>query len=188
MPIIFHSRTGKTYYLHTGPKRGGGVQHYFSTKSTGQLAERVPAGFEIHEAVDGKVYLRRAEPKLVDDDEVEVVRSKLATRQAGFRYKVETRGMVITLYQSEDRLGSLAACMPRLGLRTDGAIEEQFATYQAILRFLLIDPERRLFAPERYCFRGSVDDWISIGPPDTIEKLAARYGKHLGKDSFFDLF
>jgi hypothetical protein len=30
MPIIHTSRTGKQYYLHTGPKRGGGVQHFFS--------------------------------------------------------------------------------------------------------------------------------------------------------------
>jgi hypothetical protein len=188
MSITHRSRTGKTYYLHTGPKRGGGVQHFFSTKSTGSLAERVPDGFEIHEAVDGKVYLRRAQPKLVRDEEVEVVHSKLAKRQSGFRYKVEARGKVITLHQSEDRLGALAAIMPRLSLRTDDSLEEQFATYQAILRFSLVDPERRLFAPERYCFRGSVDDWISIGPPDTIQKLVARYGKHLGKDSFYELF
>jgi hypothetical protein len=115
-------------------------------------------------------------------------RSKLAKRQAGFRYKVEVRGKVITLHESEDRLGALAAIMPRLSLRSDDELEEQFAIYQAILRFLLVDPERRLFAPERYCFRGSVDDWIPIGPPATIEKLVARYGKHLGKDSFFELY
>jgi hypothetical protein len=69
-----------------------------------------------------------------------------------------------------------------------GAGRRGFAHYQPILRFLLIDPERRLFVPERYCFRGSVDDWISIGPPDTIRKLAARYLKHLGQDSFFELY
>ena len=47
--ITYRSRTGKTYYLHTGPKRGGGVQHFFTTKSTGSLAECVPDGSEIYE-------------------------------------------------------------------------------------------------------------------------------------------
>jgi hypothetical protein len=48
--------------------------------------------------------------------------------------------------------------------------------------------QRRLFAPERYCFRGSVEDWISIGPPDSVAKLAAKHLKHLGQDSFYELF
>ena len=56
------------------------------------------------------------------------------------------------------------------------------------MRFVLVDKAERLFAPERYCFRGSVDDWISIGPPAPLEKLAAKYLKHLGRESFFELF
>ena len=59
---------------------------------------------------------------------------------------------------------------------------------QPVLRFILVDAERRLFTPERYCFRGSVDDWISIGPPESIEKLAAKYVKHLGQESMYELF
>ena len=39
MPVTYHSRTGKIYYLHSGPKRGGGVQHFFSTKADGRLAK-----------------------------------------------------------------------------------------------------------------------------------------------------
>lgn len=59
MAITHTSRTGKNYYLHTGPKRGGGVQFSFSTKSDGNLADRLPDGFEVYESVNGQVYLRR---------------------------------------------------------------------------------------------------------------------------------
>ena len=51
-----------------------------------------------------------------------------------------------------------------------------------------MDLERRLFAPERFCFRGSVDDWISVGEPDSIKKLAGKYLKHLGQESMYELF
>ena len=78
--------------------------------------------------------------------------------------------------------------MPRLGSQRTESIQEQFAKYQAILRFQLTDPQHRRFAPERYCFRGSVDDWIPIGPPDTLPNLVARYAKHLGQDSFYELY
>ena len=64
MPIVHKSRTGKTYYLHTGQKRGGGAQYFLSTKSSGTLAEILPAGFEIYETVNGQAYLRRQQPKL----------------------------------------------------------------------------------------------------------------------------
>jgi len=57
-----------------------------------------------------------------------------------------------------------------------------------VLRVILADAKRRLFAAERYCFRGSVDDWISIGRAERIDKLAARYLKHLGQDSLYELF
>jgi hypothetical protein len=60
--------------------------------------------------------------------------------------------------------------------------------FQAVVRFILVDPDSCLFAPERYCFRGSVDDWISIGPLDTIGNLASNYLKHLGQDSLYELY
>jgi hypothetical protein len=188
MPVIHHSRTGKTYYLHTGPKRGGGAQHFFSTKAAGSLAERVPDGFEIYETVNGQVYLRRAQARRIRDEELAELQRGLAKPRAGHRYKVEARGNTVTIHESENRLSDVLGLMPSWGLRRDEALEERFAYYQPVLRFILTDAERRLFAPERYCFRGSVEDWISIGTPDTIAKLVARYLKHLGQDSFYELY
>ena len=59
MPIIHTTRRGKRYFLHTGPKKGGGTQFFFSTDPDGPLAEEIPAGFEVYETVNGQAYLRR---------------------------------------------------------------------------------------------------------------------------------
>jgi len=40
---------------------------------------------------------------------------------------------------------------------------------------------------QRYCFRGAVDDWIDIGH-GPLAPLVKTYVKHLGKESYFDLF
>ncbi len=101
---------------------------------------------------------------------------------------MEARGAVLTIHESSQDLGDLREFIPFLSPAAIEASNERFAHYQPILRFTLIDAEQRLFAPERYCFRGSVDDWIPIGEPDTIEKLAVKYLKHLGKDSFYELY
>jgi hypothetical protein len=61
--------------------------------------------------------------------------------------------------------------------------------YQPIMRFCLVDKERRLFTAERFCFRGSIDDWIELGwgETDTLQMLVKRYVKALGTDAFYDL-
>ena len=148
----------------------------------------MPDGFEIYETVNGQVYLRRAQPKLILEEELEALRRRLQAPRAGHRYKVEVRGDTITVHESGDDSGFLGEIALHLAPREHERIAERFARYQPVLRFILADAEPRQFAPERYCFRGSVDDWISIGPPDTLEKLAARYLKRLGHDSFYELF
>lgn len=188
MAIIHQSRTGKTYYLHTGPKRGGGVQHFFSTKPTGTLAESVPEGFEIYETVNGQVFLRRVQPRLIQEEELDHVRRWLERHRTGPRYKLEVRSGTITLYESDSKADLYQALAPHLPSQEWKRLDEQFASYQAVLRFTLSDPEKRLFAPERFCFRGSVDDWISIGLPATLAQLASRYLKHLGRESFYELY
>jgi hypothetical protein len=190
VPVRHTSRKGKTYYLHIGQKRGG-IHYFFSTKHTGSLAESVPDGFEIYESVRGQVFLRRTVPKLIHDEETACIQRHLEKLPSDNLYKVETRGDTLTIFESSGDSDALSFLVPAFSLRDAAAtreLRERFATYQAVMRFVLMDPEQRLFAPQRYCFRGQVDDWISVGPPEPIKKLAAKYVKHLGRDSFFELY
>jgi hypothetical protein len=63
----------------------------------------------------------------------------------------------------------------------------EFATYTPILKFILVDKDKRLFLPERYCFRGSIDDWIIIGQADVLNELLNKFAKHIGHESFYEL-
>jgi len=49
-----------------------------------------------------------------------------------------------------------------------------------MLVFQLVDVTRRTFQTQRYCFLGSVDDWIAIGKPG---KLTALVKIELDRDS-----
>ncbi len=58
-----------------------------------------------------------------------------------------------------------------------------------MLRFLLVEPKKRVFVVERYCFRGSVDDWISVGEgPKSLPVLVKKYVRHLGQESMYELY
>lgn len=187
MTIKHTSRTGKIYYLHSGPKKGGGVQHFFSTKSTGNLAACLPEGFEIYESVMGQVFLRRVQPKLIQEDEVDFIVNLLKNPRARCLYKVEIHHDILTIHESEAKSGLEVRFGLPLSRIEPESLAERFAYYQPVLRFILVDPERRHFAPERFCYLGSVDDWISIGPAESIQVLASKYLKHLGRDSFYKL-
>jgi hypothetical protein len=52
---------------------------------------------------------------------------------------------------------------------------------------MLIDARRRTFVTQRYCFIGSIDDWIDIGRSGTLAHLVTQHVKHLGKESYFNL-
>ena len=56
-----------------------------------------------------------------------------------------------------------------------------------MLQFVLEDAQRRLFTAQRYCFRGTIDDWIDIGH-GPLTTLVKTYVQHLGKESYFELF
>jgi hypothetical protein len=57
-----------------------------------------------------------------------------------------------------------------------------------MLVFQLVDATRRTFQTQCYCFLGSVDDWIEIGNPGKLARLVKKYVKHLGQDSYVELW
>jgi hypothetical protein len=57
-----------------------------------------------------------------------------------------------------------------------------------MLRFVLLGGEGRQFWAERWCCRGRMDGWFALsGGPGELAPLVARYGPHLGRESFFEL-
>jgi hypothetical protein len=65
---------------------------------------------------------------------------------------------------------------------------QRVLTYSPMLQFTLTDKTNRMFEPLRYCYLGSIDDWITIGKEDELSKLVKAYVKHLGEESFYDLY
>lgn len=73
-------------------------------------------------------------------------------------------------------------------METAKKIQRDTAYYTPVMRFVLKDTKKRLFIAERFCFKGSVDDWIFIGGEDTIKKLVKEFVGHIGQESFFELY
>ena len=189
MSVIEHtSRTGKTYYLHVKTKVAGKQSYFFSTDAEGSQVEQVPDGYEVYENVNGQVFLRKKVAQIILPGELDVVERHIRNREDAWRYWVEAKKNAITVYQAGE-MGGIDRIMSEFGRgKMPSAEKRRYASFMAMLRFVLEDKKTRTFVTERFCFRGSVDDWIYIDGPAGLDKQVGKYMKHLGRESFFDLF
>lgn len=88
----------------------------------------------------------------------------------------------------QEVFSSFSVFFPKTNLDMD-SMTNRFGRYQAMLRFTLVDNNKRHFFAERWCFRGSIDDWVTIYSlgSDSLETLCEALFPHLGKESFYDL-
>ncbi len=192
MPITHINAKGKTYYLHQGATKTGKPKYHFAMKSEGTLADIIPEGFEIYENPNAQVFLRRIPPKIITDEEPQLVEDGMRKYASVQDYKIDVKGKAIIVYTADQSVDTLVDLFK--DLHPDPAANPQLMTtlrgviqYSPMLTFILDDKEQRLFTAQRYCFRGSIDDWIDIDH-GKLEKLVKTYVQHLGNESYFELF
>jgi hypothetical protein len=191
MSIEYTNRKNKRFYLHQSVTKTGKPRYFFSTKPDGLLVETLPRGYEIYESPNAQVFLRKITPKVIADKEIALVREAIQQQSGLQYYQIDVRRDTIVVYIGDQSLDSFEAIFPADSTAIRNTLRqtiEQFMTYTPVLRFQLSDPETRRFLTQRYCFLGSIDDWIFIGGSDSLEQLVQEYIPHLGKDSFYELF
>jgi len=104
-------------------------------------------------------------------------------------YKVDVKGNAIVIYTADQDIETLAELCKALSPTPSAnrqlmSLLRKEIQYSPMLQFLLEDEQRRLFTAQRYCFIGSIDDWLDIGH-GPLPTLVKRYVKHLGKESYF---
>ena len=196
MPFQYTNKRHTTHFLHEGITKKGNPKYYFSTKTAGKLLDKIPKGYEVYEhPANGQVFLRKIQPKLITDTEKHTVDKCLKCLNRPRRYIYDIKQRIITIYESNqdiDRLKELFVELAVNGLPEDEsaltAIIDKAVNYSPVMRFILEDDEKRTFIAERFCFLGSIDDWIYIGGPDSLNKLVGTYVGHLGKDSLYEIY
>src|SRR5918996_4451086 len=98
MPITHVNAKGKTYYLHQGTTKTGKPKYHFAMKSEGKLADSIPEDFEIYENPNAQVFLRRIPPKIITDEERQVVAEGMRKYASVKDYKIDVRGNAIVIY------------------------------------------------------------------------------------------
>jgi hypothetical protein len=193
VPITHTNAKGQTFTLYQGTTKTGKPRYYFAMQSEGTLAKAIPAGYEIYENPNAQVFLRRIPPKIITDEERWAVEEGMRRYATVKDYKVDVRGNALLIYTADQDMDTLAAlvCNPHASREENArrmTLLRQGIHYSPMLVFQLVDAPRRIFQTQRYCFLGSVDDWIEIGKPGKLPALVKKYVKHLGQDSYVELW
>ena len=196
MTVQYTNRKSRTYYLHQGKTKKGNPRYYFSMKGDSNLVEDLPDGYEIHEhPVNAQVFLRKKQARIITDIEKHLIGKHLGKLKSSRRYVFDIKGKVITIFESDQDVGDLRELFNEVSY--PGSWHAQFTVdsfidcnigYFPVMRVTLDDETKRTFVIERYSFRGSIEDWIYIDGPDALDDLLDSYSKHLGKESFYDLY
>ena len=188
MTVRYTNYKGETYYLHKGTGKKGGSQYSFSKKEVGAPVKSIPKGYEIYEDTNGRVFLRKTVPPKISKEELSVVEN--STRQfAKIKdYKIDVKRKAITIYLPDQEIDDLRSCFGFLVSVNHSLLDaplRNILTYSPVMRFILFTQKERIFRVERAGFLD--DDWVLLDDSNDLQKLAKKYCRHLGKDSFYDL-
>ena len=153
--------------------------------------ESIPEGFELYENPNAQVFLRKTLPKLITEEEKRIVEEGMRQYADVEYFKIDVKGNAIVIYTADQNVDAIVNILkdfaPVMGDTKIRSVLRPEIRYSPVLQFVLHDVKKRTFATQRYCYRGSIDDWIYVGGSGKLEKLVQQYVKHLDKESFFEL-
>ena len=194
MPVTYTNRQGRTYYLCRTWTKTGAPWYFFAREPKGEPVDEIPPGYEIRENVNGLVSLGKVRPVRILPLERELIETLVRRHPKAHNYRVDVKGDAIVIYERvgpdvDDVIGGLRGHLHIPVGRLDALREtlDEGARFSPELRFVLLDEEQRTFQTERWCYLGSIDDWIEIGPRGPLRKLARRFIPLLGTDSLYDV-
>ena len=200
------SRTNKTYYIHERRTKKGNITYYLSPKEQGNIVEKLPKGYEIYDHPEtNQSFIRPIQPKIISDEELTVVKNLMKKSSDIKYYRIDIQKNAIVIYTAENQkpVSEVFANLfnipvnPELDSLRDLLkisipdfpleMNEMFLKFHPMLCFILIDTEKRVFAAQRWCFRGKTDDWIGLFKTSHLEEMCHTFFPQLNKESFYEL-
>jgi hypothetical protein len=191
------NRRGDIYLLQAGKTATGKPRYYFGRKLTGTAVEEIPEGYEVYESPErAQVYLRKLRPTAIANVERDIVVDGMRRLAPIEHFIVDVESDCLVVYspgieirEANRIISSLAGPNMLLAPRVQEVRDQLIARsdYVKAFRFGLVDEEKRLFAVQRWCFRGMNEHWIFLSGPASLSDLVEMCAEHLGSESFFEL-
>jgi len=199
MSVTYTNRKGRKYYLCQGITKTGKPRYFFSREQKDKPIEEIPEGYEISESVNGIVSLSKGRPKLLLKSEIATIKFAIQKHRKARRYRFDVKSKEVIIYEQvgpgleelsekiETKYGFLGALTNNLLHQFENE-QKIYTQYTPVMKFILVDKEKRLFCARRMCYLSGIDDWIDLTYDKTIEELSSALFPRLGTDEFFELY
>ena len=191
--VVYENRKGDKYYAQAGTTKVGNPKYYLGRKITGAPVKCLPEGYEIYESPATAIaVLRKAKPTVILPEERRLVEQQSRALSGVQRLIVDVEPDAVVVYipgMSDATAEDLTRLLGSRMVSNEGVKDVLISRsiYSPMLRFCLDDAEDRLFAVQRWCFRGAVDGWMFLDLPRTLAEQVSKFAPHLGKESFYEL-
>jgi hypothetical protein len=191
MGLEYINRRGERYFVLQGLTKSGKPKYYCARRaSSGAPIDQLPKGYEIHERpADAIVMIRKVRVSRIQAFEREQL-AGWAGELAPVPVIVDLDGDHLIVYASDTDPGRVLRSLLGNSFSDDERRREwivQHSHFSPMLRFALVDEDERLYSVQRWCFLGSIDDWISLAAAMPLQSAAKSHLPHVGQESFFEL-
>lgn len=162
--LKFTNRLGHSYYIKSKLTKKGNTTYYMTKKKDATCLDSLPEGYEVFEKPDTcMIYIRKVPKKDFSEEEILIIKRALKNNKAVTGFKLDIVANLMKVYTAEES-----------------------AMFEERMRFIKYKNDMG-YEVQRYCYRGRIDDWISIDGGDDLQDLANTNIPHLGKMSYYDL-
>lgn len=197
MAITHTNRRGETYHLLQGKTKTGKPKYYVSKKPGPNTVDAIPDGYEIFEnPLDAIVHVRKIRPTSILQEELDETIGIIRKVTGKKIFYVLREGDALVVYWPDRDPGDVSRLFSRVfgasltpGVSDDMPIDPgvmMFMRTSAMLKFVLTNEEERIFAAERFCFRGD-GFWLPCSHSMRLPALVESLCGHLGQESFYEI-
>lgn len=195
MALEYTNRKGQRYYVLQGRTKSGKPKYFCARKPGATPVDGLPDDFEIFEhPITALVTVRKVKPSRLLPFELDFLKEQIRNLSEVEHFIIDRSGDSFTIYicdiNSDDVNRLLSRLIGPMGCHAESSRQWMIenAKYSPAFRFTLIDENERLFRTERWCYRGRIDDWITLTSRDRpLDELTNEFLPHLGEESYFDL-
>ena len=183
----FKTRKGRTYYIKSRTTKKGNTTYFMTAKLDEECLNKSPDGYEVFEKYDTEIfYIRKKKELNFSNEDLTFIKKELKNNSSIDAYELDVNGGEIKIYTAEKGNGmSSLKSLLSLDKQKMAFLGKALLSYEERLK---IQVEGKEYIVMRYCYRGSVDDWIVIDAGDNLQELAKKNIIHLGKESYFELY
>lgn len=188
-PIEFTNRRGNIYYVKSKLTKKGNTTYYMTKKKDEDCLNSLPDKYEVFEKPDtGVLYIRQKKEKMFDAKEIGFVEKALEKNKEVIDFRLDVVGNMIKIYvgdkQTFDERMSTWENRPLFRNRAINFIKSSMRLGE---RMRIIKSKNGEYEFQRYCYRGSIDDWIWIDGGEDLQDLVKTNIHHLGRMSYYEL-